>query len=370
MKRQSFKYIFFLNLLFIATSAVITFFSHKSSQNLVPASLTTPIMNRGFEQQDFCHSAAAAVILDGKSGAVLYEKNASLRLPMASTTKIMTALTVINNADVNAVIEVDKKAAGIEGSSIYLRAGEKITVLDLLYGLMLESGNDAATALAIGCFGSEKACVDKMNELCHSLGLIDTHFDNVHGLDSDSHYTTAYELARITSVALKNPLFKTITSTKNYTTSSENPKFFSNHNKLLRIYDGTIGVKTGYTSLSGRCLVTSAQRDDEMYICVTLNDKNDWADHKSMLDFAFDNHSCYEIAKSDSFCIYIGTERYFPADDIYLTVKGDNSITTDYKITRSKSDVLCEYYTSGTKLGHFALTKEQEENPQATLQDS
>jgi len=247
MKRQSFKYIFYLNLLFIAACAVITFFGAPPSESPVPVSITTPIISSSFEEKPFCHTAKAAVIIDGKSGAVLYEKNASMRLPMASTTKIMTALTVLTYADTAIQIEVSKDAAGIEGSSIYLKAGEKISVTDLLYGLLLESGNDAASALAIGCFGSEKECVNKMNELCDSLGLIDTHFDNPHGLDSDNHYTTAYELARISAEALKNPVFKEIVSTKSYTAACENPRYFSNHNRLLRTYDGAIGVKTGYT---------------------------------------------------------------------------------------------------------------------------
>lgn len=357
MKRQSFKYIFFLNLLFIAVCTVITFFPKDVYESRLPVSITTAIMNKSFEQQSFCQNAKSAVLLDGKSGAVLYEKNAYTRLPMASTTKIMTALTVINYANIDHIITIDQKASKIEGSSIYLKAGEKLSVIDLLYGLMLESGNDAATALAIGCFGSEKNCVDKMNELCNSLGLIDTHFDNVHGLDSENHYTTSYELARITAEAMKNPLFKTIVSSKNYTTSSENPKYFSNHNRLLRTYDGAIGVKTGYTSLAGRCLVTSAQRDDELYIAVTLgNDKSDWQDHSMMLDFAFENYSCVEIAQKDSFYIYKGFEKYSPTEDFYLTVKGDKP-AIDYTFTFSKDSVLCEYGCYKEKLGHFALEK-------------
>ena len=359
MKRQSFKYIFFLNLLFITVCTVITFFSGNTSPALYSSSLTTPIISRGYEKQSFCSNAKSAVTIDGKSGAVLYDKNTYIRLPMASTTKIMTALTVLNHADTSAVITVDKKAEGIEGSSIYLRAGEKLTVLDLLYGLMLESGNDAATALAIGCFGSEKVCVEKMNELCKTLGLVDTHFDNVHGLDGENHYTSAYELARITSEAMKNPIFKQIVSTKNYTSQGENPKYFSNHNRLLRTYDGAIGVKTGYTSKAGRCLVTCAERGNERYIAVTLgNGKSDWQDHADMLDFAFDNYSCREIADTDSFYIYRGFDKYMTSEDIYLTVKGDEAFAVDYKITFDKKSgsALCEYYSEKEKLGHFNLS--------------
>lgn len=360
MKRQSFKYIFYLNLLFIATCAVITFFSSVSPQKHIPVSVTTPIMNHTYEQMPFCEGAASAVIIDGKSGAVLYEKNASVRLPMASTTKIMTALAVIKYADLNATVTVDKKAAGVEGSSIYLREGEKMTVLDLLYGLMLESGNDAATALAIGCFGSEEACCDKMNEISHALGLIDTHFDNVHGLDSDNHYTTAYELARITAEAMKNPIFKQLVSTKNHTTSSESPKYFSNHNRLLRSYNGAVGVKTGYTSLSGRCLVSAAERENELYIAVTLNDRNDWQDHAEMLDFAFDNHTSVEIAASQKPFVYFGLNKYTPSEDIYLTVKGEDVPVIDYKFQFSEQGAVCEYYTLGAKLGFFPLIKQEE----------
>lgn len=360
MKRQSFKYIFYLNLIFIAVCTVLTFFPKTTTAPTVKASITTPLMNGSYEEKKFCKNAGAAVVIDGKSGAVLYEKNSHVRLPMASTTKIMTCLTVLNYSDTDDIITVDEKSAGTEGSSIYLKSGEKISVNDLLYGLMLESGNDAAAALAAGCFGSEKECVDKMNELCHSLGLVDTHFDNAHGLDSEGHYTTAYELAKITAFALKNPSFRTIVSTKKYASTSEISRYFSNHNKLLRIYDGAIGVKTGYTSLSGRCLVSAAERDGELYIAVTLNDRNDWEDHIAMLDYAFDNHSSVQIADSTDFCIYRGLKKYFSEDDIYLTVTGEtDELFLDYKFTFSKDDNVCEYFSSGTRLGFFGIVPEK-----------
>ncbi len=359
MKRQSYKYIFYLNFLFIAVCAIITFFSAEQKVSFIRASVTTPIKCDAFEQQAFCKTASSAVIIDGKSGAVLFEKNALSRLPMASTTKIMTALAVITHADLDAVVTVSRKAAHTEGSSIYLKEGEQISVTDLLYGLMLESGNDAAVALAEGCFGSEEKCVEAMNALCKSYGLIDTNFDNVHGLDSSTHYTTSYELARITAIALKNETFCKITSTKNYTTSGETQRFFSNHHRLLRTYDGCIGVKTGYTSLSGRCLVTAAQRDTELYIAVTLNDRNDWQDHREMLDFAFENYSCREIA-SDGFVIYNGSQKYIPSESIYLTVRGEDDFTLDYKMVFSKDSSECSYSCDGEILGHFALIPQKD----------
>ncbi len=355
MKRQSYKYIFYLNFLFIAVCAVITFFSSEQKVPFIRASVTTPIKSAVFEQTNLCPSALSAVIIDGKSGAVLFEKNANTRLPMASTTKIMTALTVITYADLDGVVTVSPKASRTEGSSIYLKEGEKISVTDLLYGLMLESGNDAAVALAEGCFGSEEKCVDAMNALCKQYGLIDTHFDNVHGLDGKTHYTTAYELARITSIALKNPVFASIASTKSYTSGGETQRFFSNHNRLLRTYDGCIGVKTGYTSLAGRCLVTAAQKDGEQYIAVTLNDRNDWQEHREMLDYAFDSYSCREIACRDSFFIYNGSQKLVPSESIYLTVKGDDAFTVDYKIVLSKEETLCTYSCEGAVLGRFSL---------------
>ncbi len=247
-------------------------------------------------------SAQSAVLMETESGAVVYEKNAHTRLPMASTTKIMTALVALELAAPDTVICVDGRAVGTEGSSVYLCAGEKLTLEELLYALMLESANDAAVAIAIGVSGSEEAFVDAMNTKATSLGLSDTHFANPHGLDAPAHYTTAYELGRIAQAALQNPLFKTIVSTRKTTISHQDTdgvRLLVNHNKMLRQYDGCIGVKTGFTQKSGRCLVSAAERDGVTMIAVTIDSPDDWNDHTKLLDYGFANYRRVELCPAD-----------------------------------------------------------------------
>ena len=261
-------------------------------------------------------SAQSALLMEAQSGAVAYEKNAHKRLPMASTTKIMTALVALELASPSTVISVDERAVGIEGSSIYLCAGEKLTLEELLYALMLESANDAAVAIAIGLSGSEEAFVDEMNSKATSLGLSDTHFANPHGLDAEAHYTTAYELALITREALQNPLFKTIVSTRKATIPHPNTdavRLLVNHNKMLRLYDGCIGVKTGYTQKSGRCLVSAAEQNGVAMIAVTIDSPDDWNDHTKLLDFGFSNYRSVELSPADfQLCLPVvgGKEAY------------------------------------------------------------
>jgi D-alanyl-D-alanine carboxypeptidase len=239
-------------------------------------------------------SAHAAVLIEASSGRVICSKNAGKRLPMASTTKIMTALVAIESCDINTVVTVSPDAVGVEGSSIYLFAGEKLSLEDLLYAMLLESANDAAAAIAIAVGGSIDGFAEMMNAKAQKLGLTDTHFTNPHGLDDPEHYTTALELAKIASVAMKNEVFRTIVSTRKATVpqnNGEGARVLFNHNKLLGGYEGAIGIKTGYTKVSGRCLVSAAERDGLELIAVTLSAPNDWDDHKAMLDLGF---SLYE----------------------------------------------------------------------------
>ena len=239
-------------------------------------------------------SARAAIGIEMSRGEIFYSKNIDCRLPMASTTKIMTAIVAIENGDMSDSVKIDKRAVGIEGSSIYLYEGEILTLSDLLYATLLSSANDAATAVAIHIGGDIDSFVAMMNEKAVKLGLSDTHFDNPHGLDSENHYTTARELGIITSHAMKNPKFREIVSTYKTTVPMQNgegTRLLINHNKLLRNYDGTIGVKTGYTKKSGRCLVSASSRDGVELICVTLSAPSDWQDHEAILDFG---NSIYE----------------------------------------------------------------------------
>ena len=358
MRRRSYKYIFVFNIVVIFSLVIVIFVMKETGtrEREIRASITTPLLSSETLDVSFCQSSDAAVLIDAKSGAVLYSKNADKRLPMASTTKIMTALVVIENSHPEDIVKVSQTAAGVEGSSIYLEAGESISVNDLLYGLLLESGNDAATALAEGVFGSVENCCRVMNERAKSMGLVNTNFTNPHGLDDENHYTTAYELSLIAKSAMKNDLFRSIVGTKSYVTSGENVRYFSNHNRLLKSFEGAVGVKTGYTSRSGRCLVSASSRGGEEYIAVTLNDRDDWNDHKMMHSFALDNFGGYEIADTQNFEIYAGFSKYIACDDVYITVSGESDFTLDYKLSLGKDSGRVEYLTGGTSLGKFDVT--------------
>ncbi len=235
-------------------------------------------------------SAKSAILIEATSGEVLWAKNADSQLPMASTTKIMTALVAIESGDVKRAVSVSPKAVGVEGSSVYLYPNEKMTLEDLLYAMLLESANDAAAAIAIEVGGSIEGFAEMMNRKAQSLGLKNTHFENPHGLDGETHYTTARELALIAREAYSNEVLKGIFSTYKKTiplNETEGVRLLINHNKLLKSYEGATGIKTGFTKKSGRCLVSAAERDGLSLIAVTLNAPDDWKDHKNMLDYGF-----------------------------------------------------------------------------------
>ena len=229
-------------------------------------------------------SAKSAALLDGTTGECLYEKNGDQRALIASTTKIMTGLLVCEVGDLDRTVTVPETAAGTEGSSMYLKSGETLTRRELLYGMMLHSGNDAALTLAISISGSEAAFVRQMNRRACALNLTQTHFANPHGLDSGENYSTALDLARLAQAALQNEQFRAVVSTKTITCAG---RTLTNHNKLLWRYDGCIGVKTGYTRHAGRILVSAAERGGRMLIAVTISDPDDWRDHVSLLDYGF-----------------------------------------------------------------------------------
>ena len=223
----------------------------------------------------------------------LFDKNADKRHPMASTTKIMTALIVLENCALDEEFKIPTEAAGIEGSSVYLEAGEVQSVENMLYALLLASANDAAIALAIHTAGSVAAFAELMNRRAEEMGLTDTHFTNPHGLADKEHYTTARELAKIAAEAMKNPTFCEIASAKSKVISAKNgtaSRTLTNHNRLLRNYDGCIGVKTGFTKNSGRCLVSAAERNGMLLVAVTLDAPDDWRDHTALLDYGFSQY--------------------------------------------------------------------------------
>lgn len=237
-------------------------------------------------------SAQSAVLLDGQTGRVLYEKNADQKSLIASTTKIMTALVVCEQCNVLDRFKIPKEAVGIEGSSIYLQEGEVLTVQELLYGLMLQSGNDAAVALAIYCGGTIEGFAELMNDKAHRLGLENTHFVNPNGLDAPGHYSTARDMAVLAAYSMENPIFAKTVSAKNVNIKGRSLR---NHNKLLWQVEGADGVKTGYTKAAGRILVSSATRQNRRLIAVTMNDPNDWQDHKNLLEQGFSGYQVRNI---------------------------------------------------------------------------
>ncbi len=242
-------------------------------------------------------SAKSAILYEPSTETVLFEKESHKRRAIASTTKIMTAVVVLENADIDAVVTVPKSCVGVEGTSMYLKEGEKLTVSELLYGMLLQSGNDAAETLAYFLGNGDKTrFVRMMNEEAKKIGMHDTHFKNPSGLPDEEHYSTVYDMAKLTAYALKMDEFSKIVSTKSKSVAGRN---LVNHNKLLRTYEGATGVKTGYTKTAGRCLVGSAEKDGMSLVAVTLSAPDDWNDQKSLFDFGFENFSLYNEKVSD-----------------------------------------------------------------------
>ena len=232
-------------------------------------------------------SASSAVLMDRESGRVLYEKNAREQRSIASITKLMTALVAVElHPDLSATVTIRREWTGAEGSSMYLRPGEEVTLEALLYGLLLSSGNDAALAVAGYCGGDVESFVAQMNKKAAQLGMNDTHFANPSGLDDPDHYSTAYDMAILARAVLEREELRAIVSTRSIHIAGRS---LTNHNKLLWRYEGCTGLKTGYTDEAGRTLVSSALREGQELIAVTLNAPNDWADHAALFDYGFAN---------------------------------------------------------------------------------
>ena len=239
-------------------------------------------------------SAQKAILLDGDTGRVIYERRVDEKSLIASTTKIMTALIICEQCNVLDRMSIPKEAVGIEGSSMYLQEGEILTLQELLYGMMLHSGNDAATALAIYCGGTVEGFAQRMNDKARMLGLRGTHFVNPHGLDAPDHYSTARDLAILARYAMEDPIFAKTVSTK---TVSVGNRTLTNHNKLLWRVEGADGVKTGYTRAAGRILVSSAQRQGRRLIAVTIDDGNDWSDHAALYAEGFEQYRLRQLVQ-------------------------------------------------------------------------
>ena len=240
-------------------------------------------------------SARRAYVLDAVSGRELFVRNPDERSLIASTTKIMTALIVCEQCNVLDRMRIPKEAVGIEGSSMYLKEGEVLTLQELLYGLMLSSGNDAAVALAIYCGGTVEGFAELMNDKARNLGLAGTHFENPNGLDSPGHYSTARDLAKLAAYAMKNPIFYKTVSAKSVRIGE---RCLTNHNKLLWKLEGADGVKTGFTKAAGRILVSSATRQGRRIIGVTIDAPDDWNDHCQLLNEGFARYQDRQIVQA------------------------------------------------------------------------
>lgn len=247
-------------------------------------------------------SAEKAILVDAQTGRVLFSRKADEQALIASTTKIMTALIVCEQCNVLDRMRIPKEAVGIEGSSMYLREGEVLTIQELLYGLMLRSGNDAAVALAIYCGGTVEGFAQLMNDKARVLGMDHSHFVNPNGLDAPGHYSTAADMARLAAYAMENPIFSQTVSTKSVTVGE---RVLQNHNKLLWQVEGADGVKTGFTKAAGRILVSSAVRQGRRLIAVTMNAPDDWNDHKTLLEQGFSHYSVKQIVRKGTCMGYV-----------------------------------------------------------------
>ncbi|MHA0855500.1 D-alanyl-D-alanine carboxypeptidase family protein [Paenibacillus sp. CMAA1364] len=250
------------------------------------------------EQSTVSTQAQAAALMDVTSGRILYSKRGDEELRIASLTKIMTAIVAIEKGEFKKPVQVSRYSYAKEGSSLFLKLGEEMTLENMLYGLMLRSGNDAATAIAEHVGGSEEGFVFLMNAKANELGLEHTQFMNPHGLDAEGHYSSANDLAVLTAYAMHNPMFKEIVKTPTKKVPNPNEPWdykWDNKNKMLRFYEGADGVKTGYTKKALRCLVSSATRNGQQLVAVTINDGDDWNDHRRMLDYGFTNYPLEEI---------------------------------------------------------------------------
>ncbi len=300
-------------------------------------------------------SAESVCVIEANSAEVVYAKNAYTRMPMASTTKIMTAIVALENGSPDDIVTVSEHAASVEGSSAYLEAGYQMCLEDLLYGLMLNSGNDAAVAIAEYIAGSEAAFADMMNHKAWEIGTEETQFTNPNGLPDDNHYTTAYDLALIARYAMDNAEFRKIASAPSHKVQTGDTVLeYYNHNKLLTTLDGCVGIKTGYTNAAGRCLVTEVDRDGMEFITVTLNDAADWEDHRAIYDEVFREYGIETVAHEGERVKFMGADLIY-GGDLNITVKKGESVRVRIKTEVGKLEPPIE---AGEKVGvAYAIRK-------------
>lgn len=289
---------------------------------------------RAYGAQEPSVSAQTGIVMEAASGRVIWERRADEPMLIASTTKIMTALVVLEHCDMDEVVTVDPAWTGIEGSSMYLAPGQELTVRELLYGLMLASGNDAAVALACVTAGSVEAFADIMNEKAQALGCANTHFANANGLDDPEHYASARDMALITREALGHEEFCRIVST---TSKKVGDSTFVNHNRLLRQCEGVFGVKTGYTMAAGRTLVTACERQGLTLICVTLSDPDDWDDHDALYAWAYGQYARDDVLAGAVWSVPViggetDTVQVAPAQQLSVFHRADDVVTVSCRL--------------------------------------
>lgn len=310
------------------------------------------------------NSAKATVLMEVETKRVLYEKEPHKKMPMASTTKIMTAILALENSHLSDIVTISSKASGVEGSSLYLAAGEKLTMEQLLYGLMLRSGNDAATAIAEHIGKSIEGFADMMNKKAQEIGAMNTNFMNPHGLHHENHYTTAYDLALISAYAMKNPTFRKITSTKYYKIPWEGQdwdRVVMNKNALLWDYEGANGIKTGYTMASRRCLASAALRNDMQLVAVVLDCQPWFDDSTAILDYGFSNYEMKKLFSAGDVVGNIDVKDGFDKE-VKLVLKDDISIPLAEKemdnlnINLEQPDNLKAPVMAGTKVGSIDIS--------------
>ena len=344
MKNFFIKFSYILIIIFIITSIFDFSFADDSTEDYTTIDVSAEISETIAQTSDTLDissiNSRSCIIYDRNSHMVLYGKNETKPVKMASTTKIMTSLIIIENYNLSETIEISKKAAGTGGSRLGLKTGDKITIKDLLYGLMLCSGNDAAVALAEYAGGNIQGFAELMNNKSHELGLTNTHYESPHGLDSDGHYTTAYELAVLTDYALKNETFAKIVGTKNYTvTINGYSKNLSNTNELLGYLNGVYGVKTGFTNGANRCLVTACKRDDMDIICVVLGadtKKFRTQDSIKLIEYAFKNFT-YINANN----IAVNNFENWKNEDLkYLDINKTSSDSFEFEVKTCENPIL------------------------------
>lgn len=302
--------------------------------------------------------AKAAIAVDSENKTVLFEKNANTLIPIASTTKIMTTLVAIKYGNLDKQVEISKRSANIHGSTVGYKKGEKVSIRELLYGLMLRSGNDAAIAIAEGVAGNVDSFVNLMNEYAIEIGLSNTHYESPHGLDSENHYSTAYDLALVTAKAKENNIFNTIVSSKDVDAKSNNfTRSYHNINKILYRISGANGVKTGYTGNAGKCLVSSVNLNGKDIVIVVLNCTPRWKETTKIFNYVKKNYEYKKLYSKDDPIAKVPVNK--TSNYIILSIKEDLIIPlkkdTHYDVKISKPKVVDKKVKKGDKVGKLSI---------------